>query len=199
MRRRGSVASLAAVVLLLTACSSAPEADNTGPVYVTASPTTSVEASSEIAPVGAQASATAPDSTDAAGNPVSYSVANVLDGDPTTAWRVAGDGVGMEIVLNLGDVFHVTSVGLIPGYAKVDPSTDIDRFVENRRITSVLWDFADGSSVTQTFTDSPTMQSLDVDVTTTWVRLRILGTTEDGGRDFTPISDVAVMGTPTTT
>jgi hypothetical protein len=199
MRLRGSVAPLAAVLLLLTACSSASDADDAGPVYVTASPTTPAQASVEIAPVGAQASATAPDSTDAAGNPVSYGVANVLDGDPATAWRVAGDGVGMEIVLNLGDAFHVTSVGLIPGYAKVDPTTDIDRFVENRRVTSVQWDFADGSSVSQTFTDSPTMQWLDVDVTTTWVRLRILGTTEDGGRDFTPISDVAVMGTPTGT
>ena len=103
--------------------------------------------------------------------------------------------MGIEIVLDLGGTFHVTSVGLIPGYAKMDQA-EIDRFAQNRRITSVEWDFADGSAVTQAFEDSPTMQRLDVDVTTTWIRLRITGTTEDGGRDFTAISEVGVRGSP---
>jgi hypothetical protein len=198
MRLRGSVAPLAVVLLLLAGCSGSPTPTGSGsesPGDASTPGTASNGTPEAITPAGAQASATAPDSTDAAGNPVSYGVANVLDGDPATAWRLAGDGLGMEIVLDLGGTFHVTSVGLIPGYAKVDPTGDIDRFAENRRITSVRWDFADGSSVTQTFTESPTLQWLDVDVTTTWVRLRIMGTTEDGGRDFTAISDVAVMGT----
>ena len=42
-----------------------------------------------------------PDSVDDTGNPVSYDAANLLAGDPSTAWRV----------------------GLIPGYAKTDPGS----------------------------------------------------------------------------
>jgi hypothetical protein len=130
---------------------------------------------------------------------VSYNITNVLDGDPTTAWRVSGDGIGVEIVLDLGGTFNVTRVGLIPGYAKFDADSNVDRFFENRRITSVVWDFADGSSVTQAFADVSEMQSTAVNVTTTWVRLRITGTTEDGGRDFAAISDVRIDRAPVPT
>jgi hypothetical protein len=188
MALRTRMATIVFVSLFATGCSSAPSADDHGttpsetPHAIGDTLAEDVETIyTAIHPVGAQASATAPDSTDASGNPVSYEVENILDGDPNTAWRVAGDGLGMEIVIDLGGRYTVVGVSLVPGYAKVDPVGAIDRFPENRRITSVVWDFADGSSVTEAFEDSPMMQGAVVDfVATTWVRLRITGTAFDG-------------------
>ena len=47
------------------------------------------------------ASDTAPSSTDAAGNVVTYVPANVIDGDVDTAWRTPGDGLGESVTLIL--------------------------------------------------------------------------------------------------
>jgi len=91
-------------------------------------------------------------------------------------------------------VTDISSVGLIPGYAKLDPELKFDRFTQNRRILVVEWDFADGTSVRQEFLDQPTLQSVPVDATSNWVRVRIISTTEHGGRDFTAISDVEILG-----
>jgi hypothetical protein len=82
----------------------------------------------------ATASATTPDSVDAAGSPISYSAGNITDGDAQTAWRAEGDGRGVTLTLTLPSPVHLTRVGLIPGYAKVDPSNGVDRFPENRRV-----------------------------------------------------------------
>lgn len=169
------------------------DTEATGP-QPSVSETVTAPVPQQLAPIGASASATAPSSTDEAGNAVTYKVENVLDGDPTTAWRVSGDGAGIQIVFDFGGAVHLTELGLIPGYAKVDPS-GTDRFVQNRRLVTVQWDFADGTVLNQTFLDEPTMQTLPADITTTWARLTVISTTEDGGRDFTPISDVWFEGT----
>ena len=42
---------------------------------------------------------TAPSSTDAAGNMVTYVPANVIDGDVKTAWRTPGDGQSESVTL----------------------------------------------------------------------------------------------------
>jgi hypothetical protein len=56
----------------------------------------------------AEASATAPDSVDDAGNPVGYDAANVLDGDPSTAWRVKGSGRGAVVAIRLPAPARIT-------------------------------------------------------------------------------------------
>ena len=145
---------------------------------------------------GVKASMTAPMSEDAAGNMVDYSAAYVVDGDSHTAWRAEGDGIGYELVVNLGAEYHLTEVGLIPGYAKTEG--EIDRFHQNRRILSVVWDFADGLRVTQDFEDAAQMQSIPIDATSNWVRVHIDATSEDGGRDYVAISDIALVGMPVT-
>lgn len=203
-RRAGALAAWAAAVLVLAGCGGgevSPQPTRT----VTHTPAPTSEEPTTDAPTPAseplsldeasvRASTTTASSTDANGNPVDYSPGYMVDGDPTTAWRADGDGVGYELVIDLGDLYHVTSVGLIPGYAKSDGS--IDRFAQNRRIERVTWDFSDGTSVEQSFEDAPTMQSVTADATTTWVRVHIDASTEDGGRDNVAISDVSIEGYP---
>jgi hypothetical protein len=143
----------------------------------------------------AEASATAPDSVDDAGNPVDYGPANVLDDDPSTAWRVEGSGQGEMVAIELPAPAHITEVGLIPGYAKTDPTTGTDRFGENRRIREVRWHFDDGTVIGQRFQDQPTMQQIAVEVTASRVVVEILGTLPgDPDHDYTSISDISILG-----
>jgi hypothetical protein len=144
----------------------------------------------------ASASSTAPDSVDAAGNPISYAVGNLTDGDRQTAWRVAGDGRGETITFTLPSAVHLSRVGLVPGYAKVDPSNRVDRFPENRRVREVRWRFDDGTTVDQRFADTPEMQETEVDTTTRSVTIEVLASrpgTPD--HDDLPISEVSLVGT----
>src|SRR6266536_1662568 len=144
----------------------------------------------------ASASATAPDSKDDSGSTVSYEAANVLDGDPATAWRVKGDGQGVTLTLTLPGPAHITEVGLVPGYAKTDPTSGKDRFVEDHRISDVRWQFDDGTVTDQHLADEPTMQRQAVHVTSTTVTIEIVATLPgQPGFDYTPVSDVSIMGT----
>lgn len=154
----------------------------------------SVDVRSHTTSMTATATDTATNSREADGTPVSYEVQRILDGDNQTAWRAPGDGVGEVIEIAFGDPVVLTEVGLIPGYDKVDPTNGVDRFVENRRITAVEWEFSDGTTVYQSFDDSAVLQTTPVYATTDWVRIRILSTTDHGGRDFTPISEVKLFG-----
>lgn len=143
----------------------------------------------------AEASATAPDSIDDAGNSVSYDAGNVLDDDPSTAWRAKGSGRRVVLGLRLPAPAHITQVGLIPGYAKTDPTTGKDRFRENRRIREVRWHFSNGTILPQRFQDEPTMQHIPVDVTADWVLIEIRTTVAgDPDHDYTAISDVSILG-----
>lgn len=153
---------------------------------------TPVELTSEAT---ARASDTARSRKDAAGNVVRYSARNVLDGDPETAWRVEGDGAGVRFRLTLPASAHLTEVGLIPGYAKVDPDDGTDRFYQGNRILLARWTFDDGTSVDQRFDDEPTMQRQEVDAVTKEILLEILEVRRgDAGYDLTAISDVTVSG-----
>ena len=149
--------------------------------------------------------ATAPSSTDLDGNVVGYEARNMLDGVPTTCWRMPGDGSGDTITVELATATRLTSVGLINGYAKTDtdPSGNpLDWYAGNRRILAVQWTFDDGSVVTQDLTETRRLQRLKVEPTTTsTVQLRLLTVTPPGDgpsrRDYTAISDLALVGTPT--
>jgi serine/threonine protein kinase len=160
----------------------------------TTRPTTTLSPVVELSPIDANASSTAESGFDAGGNTTSFSALNVLDGDPTTAWRTPGDGAGEWVTIDLGSTKEVTNVGLIPGYAKIDPVDGTDRFYDNRRITEVEWRFDDGQAVRQTFDETATVQSIPVDAETRAVEVYIVSTTEPGGRDFTPISEVVIRG-----
>ena len=149
--------------------------------------------------------ATAASSTDLDGNVVRYEARNMLDGVPATTWRMPGDGTGETISLDLADETELTRVGLINGYAKTGTTASgaaLDWYTGNRRILSVEWVFDDGSTVTQELTETRQLQSVDIDpVTTSSVQLRLVTVTPPGEgpsrRDYTAISDLALVGSPT--
>ena len=47
-------------------------------------------------------------------------------------WRVAGDGTEQWLELDFASEVSVQSIGIIPGYDKIDPSDNADRFAQNR-------------------------------------------------------------------
>jgi hypothetical protein len=167
-----------------------PEASTTSPN--TATP-------EQQLPVAITASGEAPSSTDDRGVVTTFTAANVSDGQFDTAWRVAGDGVGQWIELSFAAPVKVSEIQLVPGYAKVDPLSGVDRFAQNRRVVRVRLELTDGTTVEGRFAERPELQPVRVpDIVTTSIRISILETTAPGavdGRDFTPVSEVVVMGT----
>jgi len=141
--------------------------------------------------------ATAPPTTDLDGNLVAYEAGQMGDGNPSTAWRTAGDATGQTLTVTLPEPGVVTRVGLLNGYAK--QVAGVDWYPNNRRILSVTWGFDDGTSIEQTFAERPAVQRLKVPpVQTGTITLTITSVTPPGsgtlGRDYTAISEVSVTG-----
>lgn len=156
-----------------------------------------VDRKATLAPSDITVPGSAPASVDDAGNPVTFEATNMIDSDPRTSWRMAGDGSGSVVTFTFDDAVTVTEVGLINGYAKTDPPHDW--YAGNRRIEAVTWVFDDGTEVTQDLDEVQDPQMISVDAgETTQIELRILEVTEPGagpdGRDFTAISDVEFVG-----
>jgi hypothetical protein len=138
---------------------------------------------------------TAPDSTDGCGKNVDFDAPRVADDQAETAWRMDGDGTGQSLTLSLGGSHRIVSVGMIPGYALVDPCDGTNRFTQNRRITRATWQFDDGTTVTQELRDAADMQMVAVSAQATTVTVHLDGVTADPERDFTAISELDVRGT----
>ncbi|MGY1723829.1 NADase-type glycan-binding domain-containing protein [Blastococcus sp. SYSU DS0533] len=151
-----------------------------------------------LQPVSVRATCQAPPSADSLGNTTTYGPELTLDAVGATAWRCPGVAVGQQLVYDFGAPVTVTSVGLVPGYAKVDSADGTDRFLENRTVTEVTWRFDDGSAHRQSIA-SPSPAAADLElpggVRTRQVVLEIAGTGNDTAvRDFTAISDVRFAG-----
>ena len=173
--------------------------------WATSTTTTSIGTPVELTPAGVTASATDVNGTDDCQPPnnTSFPASNLFDGDNATAWRVNGNGQGAVITVDFDGPTHLTKGGLVPGYAKRDPCSGVDRFPQSYRIATVTYLFDDGSSVTQRFTDAPTMQSIPLDVTTSRVTVTIAGVEEplfpvgsDQRREKTAISEMQFFGVP---
>jgi LysM repeat protein len=150
-----------------------------------------------VQPTGASATCQAPNSQEANGTPIVFAATNVLDHNPGTAWRCAAPATGERLTIALSGETHLTSVGLIGGYNKVDPLTGVDRWPQNHRVRTVRWTFSDGTTVEQTLTDSREMQSISVDVTTTSVTLEVLSTFPPSGPDpkeMVVVAEVQLIG-----
>jgi hypothetical protein len=171
----------------------------------TLAPLTTVAASTTVTPgvdapvvqgITIEATSTGLPAQNSCGEETRYDAELALDGRPDTAWRVSGEGTGEELTLTLPAPTRLLSVGLVPGYDKVDGCSGDDRFPQHRRITQVLWLFDGGAQVNQTFVDDRTLQSVPVDVVATTVTVRILGTTQAGVLDYTPVSEIQLKGVP---
>ena len=168
-------------------------APGTGDTTTTA-PALVIGPAGSVQAVRIDASGVAQPAQDSCGKTVSYDAAKAQDDNPGTAWRVPGDGQGATLTLTLAGPTHLREVGLLPGYAKRDLCTEVDRFPQVRRITSVRWRFDQGAPVTQTFKDKADIQSIPVDVTTTKVVIEILATTADPILDYTAVSEIRLAG-----
>jgi hypothetical protein len=143
----------------------------------------------------------APAGVDFAGRPVTYVASNMVDGAADTCWRTPGDASGIVLTFRLDQPTVITGVGLINGYAKtVYPGgRRFDWYHGDRRVLSVDWIFDDGTTVSQSFSDTPSIQTISVDpVTTSTVRVRITRVSTPGhgpaARDDTPVSEVSIVG-----
>ncbi|MCA1674935.1 MAG: hypothetical protein LC799_23020 [Actinobacteria bacterium] len=149
----------------------------------------------------ASASCVSSPSHDAGGTMVTYGPDNAVDGAVDTAWRCDGTGVGQRLDLSFPGQMTLTSVGLVPGYAKTDADDGTDRYTQNRRISAVQYTFDHGSSVVQHF-DTGTYRSLQTvalpNVSTSHLTITILGSVDGEATNGQPafdqvaISEVAV-------
>ncbi len=144
---------------------------------------------------GASATCQTANSIDAAGNPTSYEPAKAFDSDISTAWRCDGSGKGQRFTVQLPSEVTVAEVGLVPGYAKTDPASGVDRYAENNRITKVRWRFDDGTTVVQRMGGDPgnrSMRTIRVPETATRsVVIEILAS-QPGPRNTVAISEIRV-------
>lgn len=134
-------------------------------------------------------------SRDASGARVTYDPEFAVDDDVESAWRCAGDGVGETLVIDLGEPVRVAEVGLVPGYAKTDPSDDTDRYAENRRLTAVRWRFDDDTTVEQELdadAQRRDLQTMRVPVRSTQQLTMEILSSSDGDRDTIAVSDLRV-------
>lgn len=145
---------------------------------------------------------TAPPSRDVDGTPVTFDAANMMDGDPATAWRMTGDGTGAMLTFTFPEAVTVSRVGVVNGWAKTtvgDGGAEYDWYHGNRRLLRAEWVVGD-QVFPQDLADSTAMQTLDIEPTeTTTIGLRLIEISPPGtgstGRDFTALSDVSFLGT----
>lgn len=140
------------------------------------------------------ATSSAPDGVDDDDNVVSFAAENVIDGDTATAWRTPGSGIGETLTFTFDSPVHLTSVGVVAGYNKVDQASNVDRFLQNRRLREARFAFADVATVDWSYADDREMQRNPVDVEVTTVTMTVLASTEKAERDFTAVSEVEFYG-----
>jgi serine/threonine protein kinase len=194
----GAAAVVAVIAITLAGISLADrqEGGAGGTPSPTVSPTGDRIPERILAGVQVTASHTAPPSKDASGNVVTYLPKNVIDGNVETAWRTAGNGRGEILTLVFSGSVEIVRVGLIPGYAKYDPETSANRFLQDRIITDVRYLIPGVAPTDQHFQPDPYPQYVRLSATTTQITVKILGTTKPGGADFAAISEIYVYGYP---
>lgn len=149
------------------------------------------------------ASATAPDGQNRCTPPgtTSYSVTNLVDGKPDTAWRVEGDAAGVYIDIRFAEPVVLQELRMIPGYAKTDPcDTSLYWCIINRIPKRVRLTFDNNVSRDITLEEQCELQRItwEQPQTTRTVRIEVLDTYPPSStvqqRDFTPISDIQLWG-----
>ncbi|WP_235736186.1 NADase-type glycan-binding domain-containing protein [Nocardioides alcanivorans] len=133
------------------------------------------------------------------GTQVRYPATNMLDNDPTTAYRIDGDATGATITFTFDEPVTIREIGMINGYAKVDGqgAGRRDWYVSNRKVLRAEWTFDDGTSAVQELRRTTDLQVMQVAATTTQtITLRLLRVSKPGSdpRNTTAISSVLLRG-----
>jgi hypothetical protein len=152
-------AGIAAYFLVprLTARTAAEPSATPAPVAVAPPPPPAPSAQPSALTITAAADCVSAPSRDAAGAVVDYGPERMVDGRTDTAWRCDGDGAGKTIKVTFSSPARIVQIGIVPGYAKIDPADGTDRYAQNRRIAQVRYTFDDGTTVEQTLaTDAGT-------------------------------------------
>ncbi|AHY45705.1 protein of unknown function (DUF4352) [Rubrobacter radiotolerans] len=132
---------------------------------------------SSVSPASVTASSTSAPAPDASGNTVTYEPQKVADGLSDTAWNVDGNGIGQSVTLRYDAPVRVNRVGMIPGYAKVDPADGLDRFFQLYSVRTAEIALSNGYVTTASFVREPGMQFTSLPETETdYVRITILDT-----------------------
>jgi hypothetical protein len=149
--------------------------------------------------VAVEASCQRESGRDEAGEQVEYLPALVFDDDSQTAWQCRGDGAGETLTFTFDEPVAITRLGLIPGYAKEDPTAGTEWYPRNRRLTEVLWQFDEGDPVSQTLDPDPDrrdLQYLDLDEprTTSTLTMEIVSSElGDGDRPNIAVTELVIM------
>jgi hypothetical protein len=112
--------------------------------------------------VGATASCTSGPGVDSAGNRFTYEAGNAVDGQPDTAWRCDHDGVGASLLLTFNQPAVISWIGVVPGFAKIDPYDGTDRYLQGRKVSTARFVFDDGTYVEANFDTRSTPRGTQV-------------------------------------
>ncbi|HEX6194557.1 MAG TPA: hypothetical protein VFZ37_01515 [Jiangellaceae bacterium] len=161
------------------------------------SPTATEPVMVEVA--GVEASCQREPAQDHAGETVEYLPEFVHDGDSQTAWQCRGDGAGETLTFALDEPAPIAELGIVPGYAKVDPTEDTDWYPRYRRLTEVRWHFDEGDPVSHVLDPDPELRepqfmTLDEARTTSTLTMEIVSS-ELGTDDWRnmAVTEVVIM------
>jgi hypothetical protein len=121
----------------------------------------------------------------------SYRAANLIDGNPATAWVEArsDDGIGEWIVIDFTQPRSIAGIELQNGYAK---NTDI--YGKNGRVREIEINLSNGQTLLHTLSDSATAQTIPVSSAdgVSWLQIKILSVYPGSKYRDTAISELRV-------
>ncbi len=174
--------------------------DSTGSASSSASNATNTTTAVVLRPVNVTSSAARkPVNLRCTGERVTYDAKNLFDGDVQTGWGAsAADGAGQTVTVTFAKPVRLRRIAMTPGFLRDAPRKDedcamVNAFPYNRFVSEVVYIF-DSASIPQKFQFDPSPQSIDVDVITTKVTMRIVSTDRKGIDNDTIISELTFYG-----
>jgi hypothetical protein len=125
-----------------------------------------------------------------ASNTTDYRPANLLDGDPATAWTegAEGPGVGEWVRLEFSRPLALGRIEIANGYQQ-----DLERFRANGRVKTLELEYSDGTTQLVDLVDAQGLQVIDPAVSKTeWIKFTIISVYPSRTWDDTGLSEVRV-------